>query len=209
VSNRDALHGSPAIRAAGRTALALAHTDAHGLAHVDLYSCFPSAVQIAAGELGLSLERDLTVTGGMSFAGGPWNNYVLHAIASMVDRLRGDPGTLGLCSGNGGFVTKHAFGIYGTEPRDGGFHHEQPQAEVDQAPTRDVVGDHEGSVTLEGVTVMHDRDGAPEVGFAAALLDDGRRTWASTRDRDLLDTMEHEELVGRPAAVSAGTFHLS
>ena len=46
------------------------------VAHVDLYSCFPSAVQIAAQEIGLGLDRPLTVTGGLSFAGGPWNNYV-------------------------------------------------------------------------------------------------------------------------------------
>ena len=27
------------------------------------------------------------MTGGLSFAGGPWNNYVTHAIATMADRL--------------------------------------------------------------------------------------------------------------------------
>ena len=57
------------------------------LSHVDLYSCFPSAVQIAARELGLGVDRDLTVTGGMSFAGGPWNNYTMHGIAAMSDGL--------------------------------------------------------------------------------------------------------------------------
>jgi acetyl-CoA C-acetyltransferase len=38
--------------------------------HVDLYSCFPSAVQIAAAEIGCPTQRDLTVTGGLTFAGG-------------------------------------------------------------------------------------------------------------------------------------------
>ena len=56
------------------------------LAHVDLYSCFPSAVEIAAAELGLGTDRPLTVTGGLSFAGGPWNNYVMHSIATMAGR---------------------------------------------------------------------------------------------------------------------------
>ena len=42
-------------------------------------------------------ERDLTVTGGMTFAGGPWNNYVTHGVATMVGVLREDPGDLGLC----------------------------------------------------------------------------------------------------------------
>ena len=37
----------------------------------------------------------LTVTGGLSFAGGPWNNYVTHSIATMVGVLRDDPGSVG------------------------------------------------------------------------------------------------------------------
>ena len=60
------------------------------VAHADLYSCFPSAVQIAAAEIGLGLDRPLTVTGGLSFAGGPWNNYVTHSIATMAGVLRDD-----------------------------------------------------------------------------------------------------------------------
>ena len=54
------------------------------VAHVDLYSCFPSAVQIAATELGLSQDRQLTLTGGLPFAGGPLNNYVMHSLATMT-----------------------------------------------------------------------------------------------------------------------------
>ena len=64
------------------------------VAHLDVYSCFPSAVQIAARELGLAIDepgRDLTVTGGLTFAGGPGNNYTSHAIASLMPRLRADP----------------------------------------------------------------------------------------------------------------------
>ena len=77
----------PAIRLAGSSALALAGTDVDEVAHLDLYSCFPSAVQIAAEELGLPDDdpaRPLTVTGGLTFAGGPGNNYGTHAVASMV-----------------------------------------------------------------------------------------------------------------------------
>ena len=38
-----------------------------------------SAVEVFAAELGIDPARDLTVTGGMPFAGGPLNNYVLQA----------------------------------------------------------------------------------------------------------------------------------
>ena len=42
-------------------------------------------------ELGLGLDRPLTVTGGLSFAGGPWNNYVTHSIATMARRAARGP----------------------------------------------------------------------------------------------------------------------
>jgi len=102
VSNRADLYSSPAIRQAGRAALELGGAGIDDIAHIDLYSCFPSAVQVAAAELGLSVDdaiaghRPLTVTGGLSFAGGPWNNYVTHSIATMANRLRQEPGSLGL-----------------------------------------------------------------------------------------------------------------
>ena len=87
LSNRQDLRSSPAISIAGARALTLAGAGIDDVAHVDLYSCFPCAVQIAAGELGLPLDdpgRSLTVTGGLGFAGGPGNNYVTHSIASMA-----------------------------------------------------------------------------------------------------------------------------
>ena len=124
LSERADLRSSPAIRLAGRDLFALAHTDADAVDHVDLYSCFPSAVQIAAQELGLAPREPtagtgwggigarlpLTVTGGMSFAGGPWNNYPTHGLAAMAEVLRAGPGATGLCTANGGWTTEHASG---------------------------------------------------------------------------------------------------
>ena len=56
------------------------------------------------------------MTGGLTFAGGPWNNYVTHAVATMMEQLRGRPGDFGLCTANGGLLTKHAVGVYSTRP---------------------------------------------------------------------------------------------
>jgi acetyl-CoA C-acetyltransferase len=203
VSNRSSLCASPAIRIAGRRAMELAGTGPDDLAHVDLYSCFPSAVQIAAAELGLDHSRPLTVTGGLSFAGGPWNNYVSHSIATMVDRLRGTDGDLGLCTANGGYLTKHAFGVYGNRPPEKPFLWEEPQAAVDATGTRELCEAFDGPVTIEGYTVMHDREGEPEVGLTAVRLPDERRAWASTRDKVVLRDMETEEYVGRDATLTA------
>jgi len=202
VSNRQDLHSSPAIRIAGRTALELAGVGVDDLAHVDLYSCFPSAVEIAARELGLGEDRPLTVTGGLSFAGGPWNNYVMHAIATMAGLLREDPGSRGLCTANGGYLTKHAFGVYSTEPPPAGrFRHAEPQAEIDALPRRSPAPDHVGAVEIESYVVMHDRSGEPETALVAALTPEGRRVWGSTSDPATMRAMCTEEFVGRRATL--------
>jgi acetyl-CoA C-acetyltransferase len=199
-SNRDELHRSPAMRIAGRRALDLAGVTADDLAFVDLYSCFPSAVQVAAHELGLGLDRQLTVTGGMSFAGGPWNNYVMHAVATTVGLLRDNPRERGLCTANGGYLTKHSFGVYGAEPPSSGyFRHAEPQSEVDALPRRDVITDYEGTVEIEAYTVMHDRDGRPDTAPIAMLTPTGERTWGTCNHPDTLSTMTEQEFVGRAA----------
>ncbi|MEQ1786160.1 MAG: acetyl-CoA acetyltransferase [Acidimicrobiales bacterium] len=202
VSERDDLGSSPAMRLAGRAALALAGVGVDDLAHVDLYSCFPSAVEIGAAELGLRTDRPLTVTGGLSFAGGPWNNYVMHSIATMAGRLREDAGAVGLVTANGGFITKHAFGVYGTEPPAAGFRHAEPQAEVDALPRRELDEAPDGEITIETWTAMHDRDGAPENGIVVGLLDDGRRAIGTTADADALKALVTEDLAGRRARVA-------
>jgi acetyl-CoA C-acetyltransferase len=204
LSERWELFESPAIRLAGTAALELAATDADALAHVDLYSCFPSAVQIAARELGLDIERQLTVTGGMSFAGGPWNNYAMHGLATMADVLREDPGTMGLTTANGGYTTKHAFGVWSTEPPTAGaFRHAVLQDAVDALPKREVDGSHVGDVTIEAYTVAHDRDGSREKALLALRTPHGARTWGSSTDAALLDALEAEDLVGVVATIDA------
>jgi acetyl-CoA C-acetyltransferase len=204
VSNRADLHSSPAMRFAGKAALDGAGVTVDDLAHVDLYSCFPSAVQIAARELGLGLDRQLTVTGGMSFAGGPWNNYVMHSVATMAERLREDAGAFGLCTANGGYITKHAFGVYSTAPpASGRFRHAEPQEQVDRLPSRELDESHVGAVTIETYTVMHDRDGQPERGLVACLTPDGRRTWGSSTDASTMKALVTDEMVGREATLDA------
>ena len=91
-SVRDNFHSSPGLGLVGKRVMELAKVSPEEVDYVDLYSCFPSAVQIAARELGFSEERQLTVTGGLTFGGGPLNNYVMHAVARTVELLRKAPG---------------------------------------------------------------------------------------------------------------------
>ena len=195
-STRAEFHRSPGMRIAGGRALELAGKSIAEIDHVDLYSCFPSAVQVAATELGIPEGRPLTVTGGLTFGGGPLNSYVLHAIARMAEVVRDDRGSTGLVSGNGGWLAKHAFGIYSTLPPQQGFRYENLQQQVDAVPLREALVDWDGPVSVEAYTVAH-RGGSPRVGLAACLTDEGRRTWGTVEDPVLMQAMTREEFCGR------------
>ncbi len=201
MSERAGFTSSAAIGVAGNRALELAGVGIDDVAHLDVYSCFPSAVQLALRELGIDPGRQLTVYGGLCFAGGPWNNPVGHAIASMVGVLRDDPGSRGLVTANGGNVEKHAFGVYSTEPPDGGFRWERPQDEIDAVGGREVSETYEGPVTLEAWTVMHERDGSMSRGHASCLTPDGVRVWGVTDDADTMKRFESEDMVGAPGTI--------
>lgn len=206
VSNRADLCSSPAVRIGGRALLELAGVGIDDIELIDLYSCFPSAVQMGAGALGLPLDwsRPLTRTGGLTFAGGPWNNYPMHAIATVAGELRAGTGSRALVWANGGYATKHALGLYATSPPAAGFRRIEPQDEIDAMPARVLAEPTEarGPATVEGFTVMHDRDGIPSTAWAACLLADGRRAWGRSSEADVAEAMTDGEWVGR--AVTLG-----
>jgi len=205
VAERDTLHGSPAIRLAGAEALRVAGIGVDDLAFVDVYSCFPSAVQIAARELRLPADdpgRPLTVTGGLTFAGGPWNNYSTHAIATMIARLRESPGSYGLVTANGGYLTKHAIGVYRSEPPRDGFRPRDVQAEVDRLPTTPSLPSYDGQARVESWTVVHDRDGDPERAFLAVRTPSGERTLTTSTEPDELQRLVTEDVAGTDVVVT-------
>jgi acetyl-CoA C-acetyltransferase len=172
---------------------------------VDVYSCFPSAVQIAARELGLPIgdaERPLTMTGGLTFAGGPWNNYVSHSIATMAEKLTAAPDQMGLITANGGFLTKHSFGVYGTEPPVE-FRWEDAQPVVDREPTRKGLVDWEGVGTVEAWTTPFDREGRPEKAFLAVRTPDGARALAVITDTASAQATVGQDVGGANVAVAA------
>ena len=201
VSDRDDLRSSPAIRLAGRDALDLAGIGVDDLAHVDLYSCFPSAVEIAAAELGLDLDRQLTVTGGLSFAGGPWNNYVTHSIAAMAGVLRDDPGQPR--ARHGQRRLHHQARLRRVQHRAAG--HAVPARRAAGRGRRAALAariceEPDGPIEIESWTVIHDRDGDPETGLVVGLLADGQRAWGTTAGRrPAAGDASTEELAGRKA----------
>ena len=158
ISERDRWDRSPAIYESGTAALSLAGVGVDDVATLDLYSCFPSVVQLTMSELGIGMDRQLTQTGGLTFFGGPMNNYVTHSIASVVDGVR-EAGGYGLVHANGGYATKQAFGIYGSTPPAGGFRSTNVQDQVDRYPRRICIADHDGPSELEARIVLHEKTG--------------------------------------------------
>ena len=208
-SERLSLAESPAIAATGAAVLAAAGLGVDDVARFDLYSCFPSAVQITMRALGLDGPaggdaRPLTVTGGLAYAGGPGNDYATHSIAAMVDACRTDPDSVGLVTALGWYVTKHSIGAYSGRPGNGftRVDKEPLQAGVDVTPRREVAGSYAGPVTLEATSVAFERDGAPGHAIVAGLTPDGRRVLANTRDPETMVSMTETAWEGRTVTVA-------
>ncbi len=176
------------------------------LAAIDLYSCFPVAVAIAAAEIGLPADdaRGLTLTGGLPYFGGAGNDYSLHAIVEAVARARGKPGDYSFVFANGGYLTKSSFGVYATPPTRGRWSRADPatyQREIDAVPSPAFTRAPSGPATVEALTVVHDR-GDPAFAIVIGRQADGTRFLAQTTDG--LSDLAAASAVGRPFTVAAG-----
>jgi acetyl-CoA C-acetyltransferase len=203
VTERAELAASPAIRAIGAAALEHAGRGIDEIAYVDLYSCFPSAVQIAARELGLGLgeqSRPLTLTGGLTFAGGPGNDYAMHSIATLVGRLREDPAALGLATALGWYATKHALGLYSATPPARRFASLNPEPEP--RPARRARTDYTGTARLEAFTVSRDRDGEPAGAAVSTLTPGGDRALLRVQDRPTIDGLLERDRIGSTVMIA-------
>ncbi|ODT26084.1 MAG: hypothetical protein ABS54_07875 [Hyphomicrobium sp. SCN 65-11] len=201
ISDRHNYYSSPAMRTVARETFEMAEMSLADISHIDLYSCFPSAVEIACAEMAIPLDdqRGLTITGGLPYFGGPGNNYVTHSIAEMMSRVRGKPGSFGLVTANGNYVTKQSAGIYSTTPARKIFAPRDPmlyQAEIDADHGPVVAEVAEGPAAIETYTVMHDRKG-PSYSVLFGRLGDGRRFMANTpEDATLLSDMATRDYLG-------------
>jgi acetyl-CoA C-acetyltransferase len=203
VSERMTYHEEPPMRVVGQRVLELAGIEADQLDFVDLYSCFPSAVQLGADALGLSQDRPLTVTGGLTFHGGPLNSYVMHSIATMVECLRKNPGSRGLVSSVGGALYTHAHAVFSCQPPPSGYQFADLADEVASLPKRKYVSKYEGEVQIEAYAVQHPDASGPTHALVACRTPDDSRTWAHVEDPDVLGMLAEEDACGRTAKVGA------
>lgn len=210
LTERPTLHQSPAIEAAAKEALRQAALAVEELDLFDIYSCFPSAVQVACDAIGIAIDdpRGVTLTGGLTLFGGPGNNYSLHGIVEMVRQLRAGRGRHGMVTANGYYLTKHAIGVYSVEPGPEPWSAEQrvdPQPALDRIVPVEVASQPEGEAVVEAFTAAYDK-GLPVRGIVIGRLRDGRRFVAHTAaDTELLQEMLKRELVGTRGIVTAGS----
>lgn len=210
---RPDLSRSSGIEVAARKALNAGRLTIDDIRWFDLYSCFPSAIEMAAEALDLDPldDRGLTVTGGLPYHGGPGNNYVSHSIVEMVRRCRRDPTDVGLVTGLGWYSTKHSVGLWSATPPPTGWRlldTTVEQAQIDSSRLG-VAGVDEatGCATVDGYTVVYDRDGQPRWTPIIAHLSDGQRVVARSDDPQIAEAMGAEMYVGKTVCLrNTGSF---
>jgi acetyl-CoA C-acetyltransferase len=203
---RASLHRWPAFEAVAE-ALGLTGEGAKRPELVELYSCFPAAVQVQADALGYPIDDPLTVTGGMTFGGGPLNNAVLQGLVALVEGLRATPGSVGLITSVSGFLTKPGASLWSTAEPDTGFCAfdvtDTATARTEVVP---LLPDATGPATVVGHTVVFDR-GEPSRAIAIVDVEGGRTIARCTDDGDLLRSMIRDDWIGRRVDMpSAGRF---
>lgn len=170
----------PMATALQRT-LAINGLRASDLDAMEIYSCFPCVPKLALRALGpVRGGVAPSVTGGLSFFGGPLGDFMSHAITAMVRRIRGGAST-GLLYGNGGYVTKHHAAVLASRPPAAAPRNLDLQAEVDaaRAASPAVLDRYEGPATVESYLVKYDGGGDPQLATIVARTPDGARTVAA------------------------------
>lgn len=202
LSQRSELHRWPAMQVLGRAAeQRLGHALTECQMH-ELYSCFPVAVRIQQRELGLPLDGTPTITGGMTFAGGPFNSYTLQSMAPMARRLRASGGRA-LVTSVSGLLTKPGLGVW-SATSDGAAPAIADLIDDVTAVTgrRGVVSAHDGPATVCAATVTY--DGLAATGLIAlAETPSGEVVIVRSAEPDLVErALRGHGLVGSVIEVS-------
>ena len=210
LSQQKKLYSHPGTIMTGERARALADITVEDITAVDLYSCFPSAVQSFALDLQLEERCPYTVTGSMAFAGGPYNHSGLDGVARMVEILRSDghrsaaQRQVGLISNLSGIFGKQACALFSNTPHEAGYRFADITDEVaEQDKPLPLNGDYTGPATIVGYTVVFDK-GEPARAIAFCDIPGGARTVVTSTDTALMALMMREEFVGRQITVLDG-----
>jgi acetyl-CoA C-acetyltransferase len=207
---RDGFDHSTAQRAVLERAIAVAGGDPKRFDFAELYSCFPVVPRMAMETVKLREDVAPTVTGGLTFFGGPMNNYMTHAICAMTRALRGaHPGAIGLLYGQGGVVSKHHALVMSNAPPAEPLSSDisvQPQADLARGTVPPVIERYDGPARIETHSVHYDASGVPQQGVVVARTPDGKRLLATVPANDL-DSLELLQNTDRSPVGSSGHVH--
>ncbi len=206
VASRKDLGGSPGFRIAGQVAMQLAGVKFNEIRLCELYSCFPYAVRVQLQEFGLDWLHNVSVTGGMTFGGGPLNNFVFQATVRMAQLLRQNPGETGLVTAVSGLLTKQACALWSCTPGAEGWACADVTEQVRQvSEVCDLVANYCGKGSVSGYTVLY-QGLDPWRAVAVFDLPDGRRTVAYSEDAQVMELMMAQECCGATYQVADGKF---
>lgn len=161
----------------------------------DLYSCFPVAVQMFADSLSLSKDTLFTVTGGMSFSGGPLNHYVLTASVKMIQEIRSNSSKIGLITGVSGMMTKQSYALWAKEPLINFVYKDVSDETANFNLSRKLSKRKKGKATVIGYTIIKEREKKKAVIFSEDC--DQNRKILITKEEEFIKNMENEEWVGK------------
>ncbi len=203
LSQREKLHRAPGAEIALQSALSHANLNKNSLDFIDLYSCFPAAVQVYANALGVDDERDLTVTGGMASAGGPLNNYVLQATCRMVDLMREkqsdekkSAAVNGLISSVSGMLNKQAYGLWSAKKPQQSFAFIDVSDEVAaESKVLPVLDNYHGTAMVAAYTVLYNSD-TPSRAIVIADTPTGERVVVYSEEKSVMNFMLGDEMCG-------------
>lgn len=205
VAGRTRLSQPAAMRIIGETISRRMKRDVSEIELLDLYSAFPAPVFIGAQELRVPAGRDLTLTGGMSFAGGPLNSYVLHAITAAAQRLTTSDANAALVSSVSGLYTKQGALVI-TAAAGGTFETvDVTDAVAAEEPQLAVAIDAQGTAWVVAYTVVFEGD-RPERAIVVVDLADGRRAVARSHDQELMSWALADDIVGAEVVLCDGIF---
>jgi len=200
VFSRASFHHSAAVERAIVRTQELTETASDDYSFVELYSCFPTMPKLSGRVLGPIKPEAPTVTGGLSFFGGPGSNYLTHSIAAMALRLR-ESGGVGFIHGVGEMMTKHRAMVIGAEPHPRGYVCDAEDV-VAIAPAAIVIDDgYEGPGTIETCSISYRRDSTPDYGIVIGRGSHGERFGAQVDADDTATIAAFES--GAPEAIGA------
>jgi acetyl-CoA C-acetyltransferase len=206
VASRRDLGGSPGFRIAGQVAMELAQVSFNDIRLRELYSCFPHAVRVQLQEFGMDSGGDISVTGGMTFGGGPLNNFVFQATVRMAQLLRESPQEVGLVTTVSGMLTKQACALWSATPNPGGWLYADVTERVRQASeVCELVADYTGDGPVAGYTVLY-QGSDPWRAVAVFDIAGGRRTVAYSEEPEIIQMMMAGECCGEVFALRDGQF---